>query len=102
MLATFDPLHTLASAKADIASTFSLDLQQDWDLWHAMNGSAAKEISRLKPLVGGGPGGAKLQIAPAARPRPAVFVASGAPTRTNGPDARPGEANVMLIYTRSE
>ena len=29
---------------------FWLGLQQDWELWHAMNGPAAEEISRLKPL----------------------------------------------------
>ena len=30
---------------------FWLGLQQDWDLWHAINGPGAKEISRLKPLA---------------------------------------------------
>jgi addiction module HigA family antidote len=30
---------------------FWLGLQQDWDLWHAMNGPGAKRISRLKPYV---------------------------------------------------
>ena len=34
---------------------FWLGLQQDWDLWHAMNSSRAKEISALKPIAG--PGG---------------------------------------------
>jgi addiction module HigA family antidote len=29
---------------------FWLGLQLDWDLWHAMNGPKAKEISRLKPI----------------------------------------------------
>ncbi len=29
---------------------FWLGLQQDWDLWHAMNGPGAIEISRLKPI----------------------------------------------------
>jgi plasmid maintenance system antidote protein VapI len=29
---------------------FWLGLQQDWDLWHAMNGPGAREISRLKPI----------------------------------------------------
>ena len=33
---------------------FWLGLQQDWDLWHAMNSSRAKEISALKPIVGAG------------------------------------------------
>ncbi len=33
---------------------FWLGLQQDWDLWQAMNGPKAAEISRLKPLVRGG------------------------------------------------
>ena len=32
---------------------FWLGLQQDWDLWHAMRGPGAKEISKLKPIVGG-------------------------------------------------
>ena len=30
---------------------FWLDLQQDWDLWHAMRGSAASEIKKLKPIL---------------------------------------------------
>jgi addiction module HigA family antidote len=29
---------------------FWLGLQLDWDLWHAMNGPGAKEISKLKPI----------------------------------------------------
>jgi len=29
---------------------FWLGLQQDWDLWHAMNGPGAGEISRLEPI----------------------------------------------------
>ena len=29
---------------------FWLGLQLDWDLWHAMNSSSAKEIASLKPL----------------------------------------------------
>jgi addiction module HigA family antidote len=29
---------------------FWLDLQQDWDLWHAMRGSTAAEIKKLKPI----------------------------------------------------
>lgn len=33
---------------------FWLGLQQDWDLWHAMNSSGAKEISALKPIAGAG------------------------------------------------
>lgn len=36
---------------------FWLGLQQDWDLWHAMNGPGAEEISRLEPI----PRSAKLQ-----------------------------------------
>ncbi len=39
-----------------MSAEFWLGLQQDWDLWQAMNGPTAKEISRLKPLVGNGPG----------------------------------------------
>ena len=31
---------------------FWLGLQQDWDLWHAMNSSEAKQIDRLKALPG--------------------------------------------------
>lgn len=33
---------------------FWLGLQQDWDLWQAMNGPNAAEIARLKPLPRGG------------------------------------------------
>lgn len=33
-----------------IPADFWLGLQQDWDLWHAMNGPGADEISRLEPL----------------------------------------------------
>jgi len=33
-----------------ISADFWLGLQQDWDLWHALNGPEAKKISRLKPL----------------------------------------------------
>jgi plasmid maintenance system antidote protein VapI len=29
---------------------FWLGLQQDWDLWHAMNGPAADEIAQLEPI----------------------------------------------------
>ena len=29
---------------------FWLGLQLDWDLWHAMHGSAAEKIAQLKPL----------------------------------------------------
>ena len=32
------------------SADFWLGLQQDWELWHAMNGPAAEEISHLKPL----------------------------------------------------
>ncbi len=34
-----------------MSADFWLGLQQDWDLWHAMNSHEAKEISRLKPIV---------------------------------------------------
>ena len=34
-----------------MSADFWLGLQQDWDLWHAINGPGAKEISRLKPLL---------------------------------------------------
>ena len=30
---------------------FWLGLQQDWDLWHAMNGPGADEINRLEPIL---------------------------------------------------
>jgi plasmid maintenance system antidote protein VapI len=33
-----------------MSADFWLGLQQDWDLWHAMNSPEAKKISRLKPL----------------------------------------------------
>jgi addiction module HigA family antidote len=34
-----------------MSADFWLGLQQDWDLWHAMHGPAAREISRLKPIA---------------------------------------------------
>lgn len=33
-----------------MSADFWLGLQQDWDLWHAMNSPEAKQIKRLKPL----------------------------------------------------
>ncbi len=33
-----------------MSADFWLGLQQDWDLWHAMNSPEAKQIIRLKPL----------------------------------------------------
>ncbi len=33
-----------------MSADFWLGLQQDWDLWHAMNGPGAEEISRLEPI----------------------------------------------------
>lgn len=33
-----------------MSADFWLGLQQDWDLWHAMNGPKAVEIKRLKPI----------------------------------------------------
>ena len=33
-----------------MSADFWLGLQQDWDLWHAMNSPEAEEISQLKPL----------------------------------------------------
>jgi addiction module HigA family antidote len=41
-----------------MSADFWLGLQHDWDLWRAMNGPAAKEILRLKPLVPNGRGAA--------------------------------------------
>jgi addiction module HigA family antidote len=36
-----------------MSADFWLGLQQDWDLWHAMNSPEAEEISQLKPLPRG-------------------------------------------------
>jgi len=33
-----------------MSADFWLGLQQDWDLWHAMNSPDAKQIDRLKPI----------------------------------------------------
>ena len=33
-----------------MSADFWLGLQQDWDLWHAINSPEAKGISRLKPI----------------------------------------------------
>ena len=33
-----------------MSADFWLGLQQDWDLWHAMNSPEAKGICRLKPI----------------------------------------------------
>jgi addiction module HigA family antidote len=33
-----------------LSADFWLGLQQDWDLWHAMNSPEAKQIDRLKPI----------------------------------------------------
>ena len=33
-----------------MSADFWLSLQQDWDLWHAMNSPEAKQIKRLKPI----------------------------------------------------
>ena len=34
-----------------MSADFWLGLQQDWDLWHAMNSPKALEIKRLQPLL---------------------------------------------------
>lgn len=34
-----------------MSADFWLGLQQDWDLWHAMNSPEAKMIYRLKPIL---------------------------------------------------
>jgi len=34
-----------------MSADFWLGLQQDWDLWHAMNSPKAEEIARLRPLA---------------------------------------------------
>lgn len=33
-----------------MSADFWLGLQQDWDIWHVMNSSEAKQINRLKPI----------------------------------------------------
>jgi len=33
-----------------MSADFWLGLQQDWDLWHAMNSLKAEEIKKLKPI----------------------------------------------------
>jgi len=33
-----------------MSADFWLGLQQDWDLWHAMNSPEAKKIHKLKPI----------------------------------------------------
>jgi addiction module HigA family antidote len=33
-----------------MSADFWLGLQQDWDLWHAMNSPEAQQIDRLKPI----------------------------------------------------
>ena len=33
-----------------MSAEFWLGLQMDWDLWHALRGAAAAQISRLEPL----------------------------------------------------
>lgn len=44
---------------------FWLGLQQDWDLWHAMNGPAAEAIARLEPLPHNQRDGLGADVAPA-------------------------------------
>ena len=34
-----------------LPAEFWLDLQRDWDLWHARHAPQAEEIARLEPLV---------------------------------------------------
>jgi addiction module HigA family antidote len=34
-----------------MSAGFWLGLQMDWDLWHALHGPAAAEISKLRPLA---------------------------------------------------
>ena len=45
------PGRNAAGSISETAADFWLGLQQDWDLWHAMNGPGAAEINRLEPLV---------------------------------------------------
>jgi len=35
-----------------MSADFWLGLQQDWDLWHAMNNPQAEKIKQLKPIYG--------------------------------------------------
>ena len=35
-----------------MSADFWLGLQQDWDLWHAMNNPQAEKIKHLKPIYG--------------------------------------------------
>ncbi len=35
-----------------MSASFWLGLQQDWDLWHAMNSPEARQIDRLTPITG--------------------------------------------------
>lgn len=37
-----------------MSADFWLGLQQDWDLWHAMNNSQAEKINHLKPILSRG------------------------------------------------
>jgi|SRR5690554_1495054 len=34
-----------------MSADFWLGLQQDWDLWHALNSDSARDIEKLEPLV---------------------------------------------------
>ena len=37
-----------------MSADFWLGLQQDWDLWHAMNNSQVEKINHLKPILSRG------------------------------------------------
>ena len=37
-----------------MSADFWLGLQQDWDLWHAMNNPQAEKINHLKPILSRG------------------------------------------------
>jgi antitoxin HigA-1 len=37
-----------------MSADFWLGLQQDWDLWHAMNSPQAEKINHLKPILSSG------------------------------------------------
>jgi addiction module HigA family antidote len=41
-----------------MSAEFWLGLQFDWDLWHAMNSPAARQIAKLKPYTAAGAGSA--------------------------------------------
>jgi addiction module HigA family antidote len=45
-----------------MSADFWLGLQQDWDLWHAMNSSDARKIDKLKPIFQAETLGAQFEV----------------------------------------